>query len=305
MRDFLPIVALLGLVGVGAGVWGCAESPAMTSARRDILSASPSVAVALVREVLPCAHELDDVLADRMQIHDAAGASAALARIDASGMSPEDARRFLGDADDDWRAVGARGLVRPEDREARLRALIDPAPRVRREAARAARDAADPYDLGPLSEAARLDPAPIVRTEAVRSLAALPATPDGTVANALRDLFTGGDDGLREDIALAWSSPRVWSAGGKEALRVLVASGQGPAALEAAAAVLTHPDAGRELRATALARIAEHPNASTPAAKNTRTPPSLADPNPLVRVRAACALMMTARRRPGRGWGGE
>jgi HEAT repeat protein len=133
--------------------------------------------------------------------------------------------------------------------------LLDPEPGVRRAAARAAREARDPADGTALADAARRDPEPIVRTEAVRALAALPATPDSRVADALRDLWTAGDDGLREDIALAWSSPQLWNAGGRDALRVIVASEQGPGVVEAAAAVLRRGDAQGELAESAMAQL--------------------------------------------------
>jgi hypothetical protein len=235
---------------------GDAASIAKEVAGRELRSAPPAEATDRIRDVLACAHELDDALADRMRVHDAAGADAALARIAGRGLSLGAARAFAGDADPRWRAVGVRALVRPEDREARLRALVDDDPFVRRQAARAARDAADVADLTALGEAARLDPEPIVRTEAVRALAGLPPTPGAQVADLLRDLWTGGDDGLREDIALAWAAPAVWDAGGREALRILVAAGRGLGAIEAAAAVLRHGDAPAESVQAAIGQLA-------------------------------------------------
>jgi hypothetical protein len=235
---------------------GDAASLAREVADHELRSAPPAEASDRIRDALACAHELDDALADRMRVHDAPGAEAALARIEGRGLSLGDARVFVGDFDSRWRAVGVRALVRPDDRALRLRALVDDDPFVRRQAARAARDAADAADLGPLGEAARLDPEPIVRTEAVRALAALPPSPSGQTADLLRDLWTGGDDGLREDIALAWAAPSIWNAGGKEALRVLVASGRGPGAIEAAAAVLRHGDASAESAQAAVGQLA-------------------------------------------------
>jgi HEAT repeat protein len=234
---------------------GDAASLAREVAGRELRSTPPAEAPDRVRDALACAHEFDDALADRMRVHDAAGADAALARIAGRGLGLGDARVFADDADPRWRAVGARALVRPKDREARLRALVDDDPRVRRQAARAARDAADAADLTALGEAARLDPEPIVRTEAVRALAALPPTPGGQAADLLRDLWTGGDDGLREDIALAWAAPAIWDAGGREALRLLVAAGRGPGAIEAAAAVLRHSNASGESVQAAIGQL--------------------------------------------------
>jgi hypothetical protein len=228
---------------------------ARTVAGREVgLSAGPD-AVERVRDARPCAHELDDALAERSRTHDAAGAHAALARIETGSLSLGDARAFARDGEPPWRAVATRAFVRAEDREARHRALLDPEPLVRRAAARAARDAQDPADLEVLADAARVDPMPIVRTEAVRALAAFRAESAGRVVDVLRDLWQSGDDGLREDIALAWSAPALWAAGGRDALNVSVASQHGPPAIEAAAAVLRHREADPEVSRTALAQL--------------------------------------------------
>ncbi|HEY1693212.1 MAG TPA: HEAT repeat domain-containing protein [Polyangiaceae bacterium] len=234
---------------------GDAASLAKTVASREVVEARGEEGIQRVHDAWPCAHELDDALDERMKTHDEAGALAALARIDGRGLGLDDARDYLVDPDGPWRAVGARGLVRAEDHAARLHALLDPDPGVRREAARAARDATDPNDLDALAEAARVDPALIVRTEAVRAIAALTPLAGDDGANALRDLWASGDDGLREDIALAWAGPAVWNAGGEGALRVVVASDHGPGAVEAAAAVLRHHDVPAEIEHAAIAQL--------------------------------------------------
>jgi HEAT repeat protein len=227
---------------------GDAAQLAKATADRELRTAFGAGAVDRVRDARPCARELDGALSERMRTHDAAGAQAALARIDGGGLSMSDARAFAKDPDPDWQAVGARSLGRREDHDARMRALVAPQPQVRREAARAARDAKDPDDMEALLEAARLDPEPIVRTTAVRAIAALPATPNtGHVVDALRDLWQSGDDGLREDIALAWAGPVLWSGGGRDALRTVIAAEHGPAAIEGAAAVLRHRAADVEI----------------------------------------------------------
>ena len=226
-------------------------------AEHEIGAAFGADAIDRVRDVRPCAHELDGALAARMKVHDAAGAAAALARIEAGRLDVDDARGFALDSQPDWRAVAARGLVRPEDRVARLRALADPDPTVRRQAVRAAQDAKDMADLGALAEAARVDPEPIVRTEAVRAMARLESSSKSSeVVDILRDLWKSGDEGLREDIALAWSGPVLWSCGGRDALHVVVAEQHGPAAIEAAASVLRRRDADPEITLTALALLA-------------------------------------------------
>jgi hypothetical protein len=234
---------------------GEAASLAFEVADRELRATSGPEAAQRVRDAWSCAHELDGALAARMKTHDEAGAEAALARIDGRGLDLGDARAYLADPDGRWRSVGARGLVRESDHGARMRALRDPDPHVRRQAARAARDATDPSDLEPLAEVARVDPELLVRTEAVRAIAGLKPLPNEGAANLLRDMWSSGDDGLREDIALAWAAPAVWGAGGAGALRVVVASGHGAGAIEAAAAVLRHKDAGGEVAMAARAQI--------------------------------------------------
>ncbi len=249
--------ALLQAVSIGNRRGSLSNREATAIARevaeRELRTSPPVEALSRVREARACAYELDDPLADRMRTHDATGAEAALARIEGRGLSPGGARVFAADPDAAWHAVGARGLVRAEDRVNRLRALLDPDPRVRRQAARAAHDAASEGDLDALVEAARLDPEPIVRTEAVRAIVALPPAP--RTAIILRDLWNGGDDGLREDIARAWSAPSLWSAGGREALRVLLAAEHGPGALEGAAAVLRRREADADMAQVAAALL--------------------------------------------------
>lgn len=234
-----------------------AADVARAVAERELRAASGVDAVDRIRDVRPCAHELDAALAARTQIHDAAGAEAALARIDAGGLDAADARGFAGDPDPDWRALAARSLSRLEDHDARLRALVDPEPHVRRQAARAARDARDTADLSALAEAARVDPEPLVRTESVRAIGALLAEPNGgAIVDVLRDLWTSGDDGVREDIALVWSGASLWRVGGRDALWKAIGTGHGHAIVEAAAAVLRRRDADPEVTGASLAQLA-------------------------------------------------
>ncbi len=232
-----------------------AASLATAVASRDLRAAKGADAVALVEDVRPCARELREPLEDRMSQHDEAGATAALALLDAQQLSADDARELATDPRPEWRAVGARALTRSEDRPLRLRLLLDPDPRVRRQAVRAARDDQDPNDLGVLAEAARVDPEPIVRTEAVRAMVELEPLPSGELADALRDLWPRADEGLREDIAIAWASPRVWDHGGSEALLTLVASGHGPGVVEGAQAILRNENMGGEVVIEAIAQI--------------------------------------------------
>ena len=219
----------------------------------EITKAPAAEQLARVRELRACARDLDGALARRMETSDGAGGEAALARVESGGLGEGDARRHAADADDTWRAVGARGLVREEDDAARQRAYIDPAPIVRRAAMHAAMKAKDPRDVDALSEAARVDPEPIVRTDAVRTLAAIGGA---IVVSKLRDLWTSADEPLREDIATAWASPAIWGAGGRDELRLLLGQGRGPGAIQAAGAVLRGPNRDAEIDTSATALLA-------------------------------------------------
>jgi hypothetical protein len=219
----------------------------------EVAKGPPNEQLARVREARACARALDDALANRMKTRDTAGAEAALARVEAGEMSEADARAHVADVDDAWRAVGARGLVRAEDEGARQTAYLDPAPGVRRAALHAAAKAQDARDVEPLAEAARVDPEPIVRTDAVRTLAAIGGA---EVVAKLRDLWTAADEPIREDIALAWASPALWALGGRDELRVLLAQGRGPGAIEAAGAVLRGGNRDPEADASATALLA-------------------------------------------------
>jgi HEAT repeat protein len=228
-----------------------AAAIARAVAEREVRTTTDhTAALGRVRDVRACATELDDVLEDRSRTHDAAGAEAALARLDMGRLDADDARASMGDKDDAWRAVGARGLVRPsKDHAERVRAMVDPSPKVRRAAMRAAAEAKDPAEVDALAEAARVDPEGIVKTEAVRALAEIGG--EATAAR-LRDLWVSGDDALREDIASAWSRPAIFPHGGREALRVLLASEQGPGAITAAWTASRSQDAELRTSATGL-----------------------------------------------------
>src|SRR5262249_1909262 len=142
-----------------------AAKVARVVADREVRTARGVEAAKRVREARACTNELDDALEERAKTHDLAGAEAAMALLDDGKMSASRARAWLGDPDDAWRAVGVRTLTREDDRAARRTAMVDPGPRVRRAAMRAAADARDARDFDALLEAARLDPEPIVHTK--------------------------------------------------------------------------------------------------------------------------------------------
>ncbi|GAC1543783.1 MAG: hypothetical protein NVS3B10_07970 [Polyangiales bacterium] len=241
---------------------GEAACLARAVATREVVSAkNDTAATSRIRESRACAAELDDALEERMKTHDGAGAEAALARLEDGRLSDGSARDFLADADDRWRAVGTRTLHRDDDRKRRQQAILDPSPRVRRSAIRAAGEARDAADLDLLFETARVDPELLLRNEALRAMSQILR---GDAANAraaehvnrLRDLWTSGDDAIREDIAVAWALSPVFESGGREALRVEIARSRGPGAIAAAGVVLRTAPKDAELTSSASALLA-------------------------------------------------
>ena len=238
-----------------------ASSLARAVATRELTSAKDeAAAVSRVRESRACALELDDALEERSKMHDGAGAEAALARLEDGKLSDGSARDFLSDADDRWRAVGTRTLHREDDRKTRQQAFLDPSPRVRRSAIRAAGQAKDTTDLDILFETARVDPEMLLRNEAMRAMSQILRGEGGKARAAehvtrLRDLWIAGDDALKEDVAVAWALSPVFENGGREALRVEISTGKGPGAIAAAGVVLRTASKDTELTSSASALL--------------------------------------------------
>ena len=89
---------------------------------RALSEAKGDAALDRVRDARPCALAMAAALQDRARTHDDAGAEAALALLEVSEFSASDARKYVQDTNDAWRALGARGLVREDDRATRLSA---------------------------------------------------------------------------------------------------------------------------------------------------------------------------------------
>jgi hypothetical protein len=262
------LARLKGLIAErhGQGALGDGEAARLAHAvaERELVTAKREEdALARLRETRACAGDLGDALADRMKTKDGAGAEAALALLEDKRLSQSDARELTADPDDRWRAVGARALVRDDDRTARRAGIVDPSPRVRRSAVRASAEARDLADVDLLLETARVDPEPLLRNEAVRAASAVlrvngdAAGPRArTLAMQLRDLWTAGDDALREEIAVAWALRPVFESGGRDALRTTIAAGRGPGALAGAGVVLQVRSADEELVSASRALLA-------------------------------------------------
>ena len=223
---------------------GEAADLARAVAEHEITSAKTEKdALARLDETRACARELDDAFEERMKTRDGAGAEAALLRLESGKLGTGSARAWLDDADDRWRAVATRTLRESDDRQRREKAILDPSPRVRRGAIRASAQAKDAADIDLLFETARVDPDLLLRNEALRAISSILRGDAGhdraaEIAVRLRDLWTSGDDPLKEDIAVAWGLAPVFESGGREALRVAIAGGKGPGAIAAAGVVV-------------------------------------------------------------------
>ena len=219
-----------------------------------------ATAISRLEETRGCAAELDDALEERMKKHDGPGAEAALMRLEDGKLGDGTARDYLADGDDRWRAVGTRTLHRDDDRKRRQAAVLDPSPKVRRSAIRASGEAKEVADLDILYETARVDPELMLRNEALRAMSLILRADDNKARAAahvthLRDLWTTGDDAIREDIAVAWALSPVFENGGREALRVEIAAGKGPGAIAAAGVVLRTAARDAELSSSATALL--------------------------------------------------
>jgi len=201
------------------------------------------------------AADLEDWLIARAGVHDAAGAEAAWALVDSGRVRPTDARvrAFVTatgtgtaakpNSDNRWRAVTARALSQRDDGDRRRAALLDPSPRVRKGAIRAAAEARDKADWPALYDVLRSDPEPMLRNEAVRAMNALARRADvlvvRTYVQRLRDAWVTGDDAIRQEIAVAWGMPPMVENGGGEALFAVINREPGPGAIAAAASALS------------------------------------------------------------------
>jgi hypothetical protein len=248
MRPCQPLSALVVLL---LGLAGCGASPSLQAARagdanalraamasdhqrgaldddeaRELAEALASGIVERakglegakrLRAIATCARPLRHALKTRAAKEDEVGAIAALVRIDAELIDVDAyVERAAQAGGNPYRAVGARGLVTPEDSELRRALIVDHDQAVRREALRAAFDAGDAADSAMVLEAARLDPSPAARLAAIGAAGAIGTS---AVVLALRDQWATAGEAERQAIAQAWAAPRALDAGGREQLR--------------------------------------------------------------------------------------
>lgn len=246
---------------------GEARRIARAVASAEVESAAGPVGADRIRELLPCAKEIEDALEQRAEATDEVAAVAALGLLEEGLASPEDmGPRALsmasgsgsGRAGDTgaaaWRAVRARSLTMPGDAKERRKLMLDGDEGVRVAALRAAVDAADPSDTDALIEAARVDPNQLARTLAIRALGAIGGE---RVVLALKDIWALADEPRRQVITIAWAAPRAIEAGGRRELLLSAETQKGALAVAAAIALVRAGGAGSATAIGVLARSIE------------------------------------------------
>jgi HEAT repeat protein len=201
-----------------------AEGFARAVAKGEIAGATGDEGVLRIRGLERCARGLDSALGERAGTRDAVGAAAAMVLVEAGVRS---ASRY----DTAFRPLGARTLTSHGDGELRRGLIGDPDEEVRRNALHAAAEAADPDDVEPVLEAARVDPYPAARAQAILAAGAIGGE---RVVLALKDLWARADTPAREAIVTAWAGERSRESGGGRELAWVVDTQHGPAALAAA-----------------------------------------------------------------------
>jgi hypothetical protein len=223
---------------------------------RELRTSQAPDDAARVRDVRGCAEDVDDALAERMKGSDVAAGEAALARVESGALDRSTARAYIAAADEHWRAVGMSGMTRDRDRDARLRGLVDGSMLVRSAALHAVIGHDDPADFDAVLEVARVDPEPFQKSTAVRALGRMAGQP-ANVVDRLRDLWTGADEGLREDIAGVLASRTIYAMGGREALAHMLATSRDNEAVAVAGAILGSNVDDATLRAGASAVLVQ------------------------------------------------
>lgn len=235
-----------------------AHELARAVARDMVAHAQGPEGAELVRGFVSCARPIDDALERRAEGGGPVAAAAVLVRVSARlAFSDEDyvpwAKARPGELGAEFRAVGARVLTTRAHGALRRKLFSDGEQEVRVAALTAAGIAADPADVEPLLESARLDPYPLARTLAIRAVGAIGGE---RVVIALKDLWARADEPSREAIADAWGSPRARAVGGLRELSWAVETQRGPAAIAAASAITRGkaPDPVMDAATAVLAR---------------------------------------------------
>jgi hypothetical protein len=244
-----------------------ARGIARTVASAEAENAAGPVGADRIRELLPCAKEIQGALERRAEANDEVGAVAAFGLLEEGLATPEElgpralsaagaaGSAKVGDtAAAAWRAVRARSLTAPGQGQERRRWMLDGDEGVRVAALRAAVDAAEASDTEALIEAARLDPNQLARTLAIRALGAIGGE---RVVLALKDIWAFVDEPRRQVITTAWAAPRAIEAGGRRELLVVAETQKGTLGIAAAIALVRVGGAGSASALGVLARAIE------------------------------------------------
>jgi hypothetical protein len=228
---------------------------------RDVaaLAGDADKAKSAIPELRACAKDVASALESRVDKHDAMAAAIAKLLVEEGIFSPGDTKRFRDDPDPAFRSLSARRLTSSSDEEARKEALLSREVTTRQMAALASGDGAVLGELDALFEVARLDPNAEVRHLALRAAVDAVARNRGDVLDGLtsspnederravsaakvaldrlRDAWTTGTKGLRDDIASGFATSPFYELGGREALRARLGEG-GPDRLVLVSAIL-------------------------------------------------------------------
>lgn len=223
-------------------------------AGREVRSANQDRAVDRIHQVRSCAGSLRNVLEDRADKADDAGAEAQLALIDAGfDRSPGFVTKYSRAESGAWRAVGARLTYGLAHAGLRQQLMGDGDERVRRAAIAASRDARDKRDIEALLESTRVDPDPLSRSMAARAAGNLGGE---VVVQGLKDVWSTADEATRVTIVDAWAMPAAFRSGGEAQLLTVVETGEAMPAVSAAGALVRARGETAQSGAALLSRVA-------------------------------------------------
>lgn len=236
------------------------------------IKALPEGSEGRVRELRACAKDLGSALESRAEKRDPVALAILRMLVEEEVLSPGDTSTYKNDPDPAFRALAARRLTASDDGDARKAALVLREVIGREMAALAAGEGATLGELDALFEAARLDPDDEVRHLALRAavdavarrkkavLAGLVGDADDdekrdavagkNALDRLRDAWTTGGKGIRDDVASGFATSPFYELGGRDALRTRL--GEGPDRLLVVSAILRMGPSRKEAEDTFL-----------------------------------------------------
>jgi hypothetical protein len=211
-------------------------------ARRETRSVRGDDAIGRIRSTRTCVNVVEPELRERAEAEDDVGAEALLV-LSESGKIAKTALvdRYAKSPSGALRAVAARGTTIVRHAPLRRSFFVDGDERVRQNAFRAAFEAKDAGDVKALLEAARLDPLPRNRSLAARAAGSAGGP---SAVSGLRDVWATADAEVRLSIVEAWGMAAVYSGGGDNQLVQVAESGRSLASVAAAGELMRHPGNG-------------------------------------------------------------